>query len=71
MRALDFARVRGIPGNLEIECAGNCTNTFQVKDGFPWSVKITGEDTPRTVLFCSAKCVLVLLDPCNCVGGTH
>jgi hypothetical protein len=57
---------RGLPPQLEIECAGNCSNRFALADGFAWPAKLPGAETPVMIFFCSAACLLAALPPSCC-----
>ncbi len=43
---------RGLPPQLEIECAGNCTNRFALVDGLAWPAKPPDAETPVMIFFC-------------------
>jgi hypothetical protein len=58
---------RGLPPQLEIECAGNCTNRFALVDGLAWPAKPPDAETPVMIFFCSAACLLAAMPP-NCCG---
>jgi hypothetical protein len=68
MTGFEAARARNLPPTLIIECAGNCTNTFALADGFPWPVIVEGQETPHLAFFCSGLCVLKLMPPKSCMG---
>lgn len=59
---------RGIEPTVVVECAGNCTNTFVVADGFAWPAKIPEREQPVMVFFCSAGCCLRVI-PKTCCGS--
>jgi hypothetical protein len=70
MTELEVARAMHLSTTLEVECCGNCTNKFALKDGLPWAVFINGDkDQPHLRFFCSDECILVLMQPENCMGG--
>lgn len=64
--ALPYVMARGLSPLLEVECAGNCKNTFTLAQGFAWPCQVQGEEVPMVVFFCSPVCLLEVLHPAHC-----
>ena len=62
-------RARHLPPSLLVECAGECTHTFRISDGYAFPVLLPGADRPVMGFFCSPYCYLALVRPENCDGS--